>query len=52
MQFLSSNIEAFFYPFTVSFNKCGGSCNCNDNPNAHVFVPRKVKKKKHECKSI
>ena len=31
------------YPFTVGVNKCGGSCNTTDNPNAHVCVPNKVK---------
>ena len=36
--------ETLFYPFTVSFNKCGGSCNTLDYPYARVYVPNKVKK--------
>ena len=29
--------ETLFYPFTVSVNKCGGSCNTIDYPCARVF---------------
>ena len=32
-----------FYPFTVSVNRCRGSCNTVDNPYARVCVPNKVK---------
>ena len=39
-----------FYPFSVSINKCGGSCNTIDDPYVSVCVPNKVKK--NECKSI
>ena len=35
--------KTLFYPFTVSVNKCGGSCNTIDDPYARVCVPRKVK---------
>ena len=37
------------YPFPVSINKCGGSCNNNDDPYTRVFDPNKVQ---YECKSI
>ena len=37
-----------FYPFTVSFNKCGGSCQTIDDPYARISVPNKVKKCKHK----
>ena len=33
----------FFYPFTLSVNKCGGSCNAIDDPYGLVCVPNKVK---------
>ena len=33
--------ETLFYPFTVSVNKCGGSCNTIDGP--HAYIPNKVK---------
>ena len=42
--------EALFYPFIVSVNKCGGSCNAAVNPFAQFFVLNKAKK--YECKSI
>ena len=32
-----------FYPFTVCFQKCGGSCNTIDYPYVQVCVPNKVK---------
>ena len=32
-----------FYPFTLSVNKWGGSCNTIDDPYAQVYVPNKVK---------
>ena len=41
---------ALFYPFTVSVNKCGGSCKTIDDPYGWVCVPHKVQK--NECKSI
>ena len=39
---INSN-ETLFYLFTVSGNKCGGSCNTIDDPYAQVGVPNKVK---------
>ena len=42
--------ETIFYQFTVTVNKCGGSCNTIDDPYTRVCVPNKVKK--NECKSI
>ena len=39
---MSSN-KFFFYPLTVSINKCGGYCNSINDPYAQVFVPNKVK---------
>ena len=33
--------EPLFYPFTVSINKCGGSCDTIDDPYAHVCVLNK-----------
>ena len=39
---INSN-DSLFYPFTVSVNKCGESCNIND-PYAWFCVPNKVKK--------
>ena len=35
--------KTLFYPFTVTFNKCGGSCNTIDDPYARICVPNKVK---------
>ena len=46
---INSN-ETFFYQFTVSVNKCGGSCNTIDDPYTWVFVSNKSKK--YEFKSI
>ena len=46
---INSN-ETFFYQFTVSVNKCGGSCNTIDDPYTWVFVSNKSKK--YELKSI
>ena len=37
-----SSAEAIFYPFNVSVNKCGGSCNTVDHSYALVCVPNKV----------
>ena len=37
----------FFYPYTVNFNKCGGSCNTIDYPYVYVCVLNKAK-----CKNI
>ena len=39
----SSFNEALFYPFTVSVNKCGGSCNTIYDPYLRVNAPGKVK---------
>ena len=39
---INSN-ETFFYPCTVSINKCGGRFNTTDDPYAQVCVPNKVK---------
>ena len=36
-------MSLFFYPFIVSVNKCGGSCNTIDEPYAQVCDPDKVK---------
>ena len=41
---------ALFYSFTVSVNKCGGSCKTIDDPYGWVCVPHKVQK--NESKSI
>ena len=35
--------ETLSYPFTVSFNKSGGSCNTIYDPYTRVYVPNKVK---------
>ena len=35
--------KTLFYQFTVSVNKCVGSCNTFDDPYARAFVPNKVK---------
>ena len=35
--------ETLFYPFTVSVNKCGGSCYTADDPYARVCVPSNIK---------
>ena len=35
--------ERLYYPFSVSVNKCGRSCNINDDPYALICVPYKVK---------
>ena len=42
--------ETLFYPFVVSINKCGGSCNTINDPYARVYVLNEIKR--HECKSI
>ena len=42
--------KTLFYPFTISANKSGGSCNIIDNPHAPACVPKKIKQ--YECKSI
>ena len=31
-------MNVFFYPFTGSVNKCGGSCNTINDPYARVCV--------------
>ena len=38
---INSN-KTLFYPFMVSINKCGGSCNTIDDPYAQVRVPNNV----------
>ena len=38
-----NSYETLFYSFTVSVNKCGGSCNTIDDPYAGVCVPNNVK---------
>ena len=35
--------KPFFYPFTVSVNKCRGNCNTIDDLYPRVFVQNKVK---------
>ena len=39
---ISSN-EPLFYPFSISVNKCCGSCNNINNPYAKLSVPSVVK---------
>ena len=39
----SNSNESLYYPYTVSVNKCGGSCNTTKDPYALVSVPDKVK---------
>ena len=34
--------QTLFYPFTVSVNKCCGSCKTVDDPYAQFWVPNKV----------
>ena len=38
---INSN-KTLFYPFMVSINKCGGSCNTIDDPYAQLRFPNKV----------
>ena len=40
---INSN-EILFSSFTVSVNKCGGTCNTIDNPYARIYVSNKVKR--------
>ena len=35
--------EAKFYPFSISVNKCSGSCNNINDPNAKLCVPEAFK---------
>ena len=35
------NHDSIFYPFTVSVNKCDGSCNTIDDPYLQNFIPSK-----------
>ena len=35
--------ETLFYPFTVSVNKCGESCNTINDSHARVCAPNKLK---------
>ena len=37
-----NSTEPIHYPFTVSNNKCGRSCNTIDDPYARICVPNKV----------
>ena len=39
---INSN-QPLYYPFTISVNKCGGSCNTIDDPNTRAYVPNKVR---------
>ena len=39
---INSN-KILLYPFTVSVNKCSGSCNTIDDPYVRVCVPNEVK---------
>ena len=39
---INSN-ETLHYPFSVSVNKCSGSCNTIDDPYAQIFVPNETK---------
>ena len=36
-------MKLLFYSFTVSVNKCGGSCHIIDDPYPPVCAPNKVK---------
>ena len=36
--------EALFYPYNVLVNKCSGSCDTLDNPNAKLCVPHVIKR--------
>ena len=50
-KFVNMNSDkTLFYPFSVSVNKCGGSCNTLDNPYHQDCFPNQVKI--YECKSI
>ena len=40
---ITNSNETLFYPFSLSVNKCGGSCNTIDDVYARVCVPNKVK---------
>ena len=35
--------EHLYYPFTVSVNNCGGSCNAIGDPYARICVPNRLK---------
>ena len=39
---INSN-EKLYYPFTVSINKCGGSCNTIDDLYTRVCIPNQLK---------
>ena len=38
---INSN-EPFYYPFIVTVNKCGGSCNATDDLYARVYDPNLI----------
>ena len=38
-----NNNDPRFYPFSISVNKCNGSCNNISNPYAKLYVPDAVK---------
>ena len=38
-----NNNEPLFYPYSIKINKCKGSCNTINNPNAKICVPDKIK---------
>ena len=40
---INSDDKTIFYPFTISVNKCRGSCNIMRDPYARFFVPNNVK---------
>ena len=42
-----NNNELTFYPFSITVNKCSGSCNNINDPYAKLRVHRAVKK--HKC---
>ena len=35
--------EPVFYPYSITINKCKGSCNTINDPYAKLFVPNKIK---------
>ena len=40
--------KTLFYPFTVSVNKCGGSCKTIDDSHVWFCAPNKAKRHKRE----
>ena len=35
--------EPMFYPYSITINKCKGSCNTNNDPYAKLYVPDTIK---------